>query len=161
MVKLSQIAKPDCPMDLLILLLSSYDDLSPIESINRIDKMIQVLYELDQFPEAFTYLKTEGKLPKYGPFVESLLDDLEALAECGLIRIQDSMYYPTPFLTQISLIFNISTIQRFQINLIRRMLNDYDLNQLLTIMYHEKLPGEPKHESPSLYKSKNKSDKNQ
>lgn len=153
-------AKPDCPMDLLILLFSSYDDL-PIASINRIDKMIQVLYELDQFPEAFAYLKTEGKLPKYGPFVESLLDDLRALEELGLIRIHDSMYYPTPFLTQMALIFNLSSIQRFQINLIRRMLNDYDLNQLLTIMYHEKLPGEPKHESPSLYKSKTKSNKTQ
>ncbi len=154
-----EIAKPDCPMDLLILLLSSYDEVSSIESINRIDKMIQILYELNQFPEAFAYLKTEGKLPKYGPFTETLIDDLYALEYFGLIRIQGSMYYSTPFLTQMASIFKLSSIQRFQINLIRTMLHNYDLNQLLTIMYHEKLPGEPKHESPNLYKSKNKSDK--
>ena len=67
-------------VDLIILIFSVSD--SSIDGTIRLDKMIQMLHDLDRFPAVF---KDRAKLPPYGRFNESLMDDLHALEEVGLI----------------------------------------------------------------------------
>lgn len=140
------------PIDLLFLIFSFGE---PITGIIRIDKMIQLIHELGRFPEVFL---DREKTSKYSPFTVTLIEDLEALNELGLIRIIGSTYYPTPFIIDFRDMYNITPIQEFQINLVRSMVLHYDQNELLRFVYHERLPGEKRNVAKSLHTSKNTSE---
>ena len=131
--QLQQRIIPTSPIDLVILLFTFGDS---ITNIIRLDKMIQLLYELGRFPEAFEYRNRYGKLPKYGPFTEDLLCDLTALEECGFIRVDGSTYHPTPFIIALLPIYKITKIQKTQINLVRTMILGHELNTLLKMVSH-------------------------
>jgi len=140
------------PIDLLFIIFSFGETIS---GIIRIDKMIQLLYELGRFQQAFLYRE---KLPKYGPFTAELLEDLESLNSIGFIRIIGLNYQPTPFIIGIRNYYDLTPIQEFQINLVRLMVLHHDQNELLRFVYHEKLPGEKRNVRKSLHTSKNKSE---
>ena len=115
----------------LIILLFSVSDCS-IDGTIRLDKMIQMLHNLDRFPAVF---KDRAKLPPYGPFNESLLEDLQALEEVGLIRYHDKKWYPYPHLKNMQRMYKFSSSQILQVMLVRMMFGYLELDLLFRMMY--------------------------
>lgn len=126
---------PSNPLDLVILLLT--EDEKEIKSIVHLDKMLHILHKLNRFPCVFNYIKEYGLLPHYGPFTHDLLTDLQALQKEGMIQWNNEGIKASPFLRWLARYYTLKPMQRFQINLVRLIINDYDSEQLLKIVYHE------------------------
>ena len=135
-------ALPDSPLDLELLLLCACDR-KPICGIIRLDKMLFLLHDSNAFPKCFEYLK-HGKLPRYGPFIESLLDDLQALEEEGIIRYHDLEHLMlgyrielTDFGSRLIGSYQLTSEQVRVIRLIKILTNDFPLNDLVGLTYEK------------------------
>ena len=135
-------ASPDSPLDLEILLLCACNR-KPICGIIRLDKMLFLLHDSNAFPKCFEYLK-HGKLPRYGPFVESLLEDLQALEEEGIIRYHDLEHLMlghcielTDFGSGLIGLYQLTFEQVRVIQLIKILTNDFPLNDLVGLTYEK------------------------
>ncbi len=136
-------ASPDSPLDLELLLLCACDR-KPICGITRLDKMLFLLHDSKTFPKCFEYLK-HGELPfKYGPFVESLLDDLQALEEEDIIRYHDLEHLMlghrielTDFGSCLVGLYQLTSEQVRVVRLIKILTNDFPLNDLIGLTYEK------------------------
>ena len=131
----SERAHPDSPLDLIILLLAI--DGESISGVTRLDKMIFLLYDMDIFPECFEYIQTGNKPYKYGPFVESLLDDLQALEAEWFLTWDGNEICLTDYGLIAGSIYRLTVDQIRMLLIVKLLTCDIDLNTLCGVCYRD------------------------
>ena len=131
----SERALPDSPLDLVILLLAA--DGKAICGVTRLDKMIFLLYDIGVFPECFEYIQTGEKPYKYGPFVESLLDDLQALEAEWFLTWDGLAIRPPEYGIMVGSIYHLTADQVRILLMVKDLTRDIELNTLIGVCYQD------------------------
>jgi len=130
--------RPDTPTDLVILLMAANEG-DAVDGIVRLDKMLVMLMSMNVFPpECF---KTVTKPYKYGPFAETLLDDLQALEEIGFLQIHDTAITCSHFGKAAQAIYDLSPNQTRALTIVKGLMGHMDLLSVLNMAYWGNLEG--------------------
>jgi hypothetical protein len=100
--------------------------------------MIFLLYDMGIFPECFEYMQTGPKPYKYGPFVESLLEDLDALEKEWFLIWDGYAIRPTDYGIMVGgSVYTLSPEQIRILRMVKGLTRGIDLNTLCGVCYRD------------------------
>lgn len=130
--------KIESTIDLTIILLS-YSDWE-IDSVVRLDKMLQLLYRTGLFDICFKEQMDEEGFPyKYGPFCYYLLSELQALEEEGFIGWNGNKITLQPGYRMILRRYRANHLQVSMMKCIASLSTTIELDDLLGFVYSLKM----------------------
>jgi len=129
-------ARPDSPTDMVILLVAANNG-DAVEGVVHLDKMLMLLMDMDVFPlECF---ETTTKPYKYGPFMETLLDDLQSLEEMGFLQMHGTTITCSDFGKATRGIYDLSPNQARALAIVKGLVGHMDLQSILNVAYQNHL----------------------